>query len=380
MSVSGLLSTMNLPELLQWAKFGQKTGSVVLERKGFVKKIFVEGGLIVSASSNDPKEYLGQVLLCFGWVTEEQLKEAFQNQSDNKQLLGRVLVEKYGVKADQIKKALRIKIEETVYDLFLWEDGKFIYSDGIPQIAKHDRLDNPITIDHVILEGARRVDEWKEFKKTFPTDDVVFALKGERRTIGDLAKDFIIQKIYEGIDGGKSIRRILLESRAPEYRGLEGFAKLYWGGFIEAIKKTVERVEVAKSSSADLLKRAIELFKTKEFEKSYSLIDELILNDPANEEGQTLFKVVREAYLKKLYEICPAEAIPEIAIDFSDLNEKLFSSLEGFLASRINGHWDIKSLIMISPLPDLESLKIMKRFLDEGVIKLKRQDQRNETK
>ncbi len=363
---------MNLPEILQWAKFGQKTGSLVLERKGIVKKIFIEEGLIVSASSNDPKEYLGQVLLCFGWITEVQLKEAFQKQQTTGQLLGKLMVNDYGVKEDQIKKGLRIKIEETIYDLFIWDEGKFIYSDGITQIARHDRLDSALTIDHAILEGARRVDEWKEFKKSFPSDDVVFGKRTKAKDIGELGKDFIIKKIYDAIDGEKSMRRILLETRAPEFRGIEAFAKLYWAELLEVIKKQVQKVEVQVEDSRELLKQAIDLFKHKDFEKAYALVDEFVLSDPDNQEGQTLYKVVRETYVKKLYESCPPDAVPEIAVDFSALNEKIFSSLEGFLASRINGHWDVKSLIMISPVPDLESLKILKRLLDEGMIRLKK--------
>lgn len=363
---------MNLPELLQWAKFGRKTGAIVLERKGIVKKIFLEDGLLVAGSSNDPKEYLGQVLLCFGWISEQELKEAFQMQKARKQLLGKLLVDSYGVKAENIEKALRIKIEETVYDIFLWEEGKFIYSDGIAQITKHDRLDSAITIDHVLLEGARRVDEWKEFKKEFPNDEVIFGKNPAVKGLGEFADNLIFQKIYAAIDGKRSIRRVLLETRAPEYRGVEAFAKLYWNKTILPLKKSVERAEAPSAKPDSLLQEAIQQFKTNDFENSYRLIDEFVLNDPSHEEGQTLFKVVREAYLAKLYELIPPESVPEICIDLSELNEKIFTSLEGFLASRINGHWDIKSLIMISPLPDLESLKILKRFLDEGVIRLKR--------
>lgn len=360
-----------MPELLQWAKFGQKTGSLILDRKGFVKKIFLEQGLIVSASSNDPKEYLGQILLCFGWIDEGRLNEAFQRQQSTGQLLGKLLVESYGVNEAHIKKALRLKIEETIYDLFLWEDGKFIYSDGIPQIARHDRLDSPLTIDHALLEGARRVDEWKEFRKTFPSDDVVFAKRTDESALGELGKDFIIKRIFDAVDGEKSIRRILLETRAPEYRALEAFGKLYWGEHLEVVKKQMAKRSEEHLNPGETLKRAIEFFKQKNFEKAYDMIEQFVLEDPENQEGQTLFKVVREAYIKHLYDLCPAEAVPEIAIDFSALNEKIFSSLEGFLASRINGHWNIKSLIMISPVPDLESLKILKRLLDEGVIRLK---------
>src|SRR4051794_24425062 len=109
---------MNLPELLQWIKFGKKTGTCIFERRGIVKKVFVEQGLIVSSSSNDPKEYLGQVMMCFGWISEDQLKEAFQMQARTHRLLGRILTEHYRLSEAQILEALRIKIEETVYDIF----------------------------------------------------------------------------------------------------------------------------------------------------------------------------------------------------------------------------------------------------------------------
>lgn len=362
---------MNLPELLQWVKFGKKTGMIVFERKGIVKKVFVQDGLVISASSNDPKEYLGQILIFFGYISEDQLKEAFEMQAASKKLLGRILVESYGIKENEILKGLRVKIEETVYDLFLWDEGKFIYTDGIPEISRHDRLDSPITIDHVIFEGARRVDEWRQFKKEFPHDDVVFKKVETPQDLGDLKGDWFVQKILSSIDGKKSNRRVLLETRAPEYRAVEAIAKLYWGKHIEPIKIFAEAIADERPDSESLLKQAIDFFKEKEFHKAYDLIEKFVLEDPTHQEGQTLFSVVRESYLKQLYDKCPPDGIPEIAVDFSVLNEKIFTSLEGFLASRINGHWDVKSLMMISPVPDVESLRILKRFLDEGLIRVK---------
>lgn len=361
---------MNLPELMQWLKFSRKTGTLIFELKGIVKKVFIEDGAIVSASSNDPKEYLGQILICYGYITEDQLKSAFQLQASTKKLLGRILVESYDVKESQILSGLKVKIEETIYDIFLWADGKFIYSDGLPEIATHDRLDMPIPMDHVIFEGARRVDEWRQFKKEFPQDDVVFSRVIDQLP-QELMNDWLSKHIFSSIDGKKSMRRILLDRRAPEYRGIEVFAKLFWA---KAIRPDFSQ-ELPKSAdapkSSELLKQAIEYFKAKEFELAYDMIERFVLDDPQNQEGQTLFGVVRESYLKQLYEICKPDSIPEIAVDFSVLNEKIFTSLEGFLASRINGHWDVRSLIMVSPVPDVESLRILKRFIDEGIVRFK---------
>lgn len=379
MSISGLLSTMNLPEILQWIKFGQKTGTAVFERRGIVKKVYFENGLIVSASSNDPKEFLGQILLCFGWLSEQQLNEAFKLQASTKRMLGRILTESYEMTEEQILQVLRIKIEETVYDLFIWDEGKFIFSNGVPELQKSDRLETAITIDQVMFEGARRNDEWMEFKKNFPTDDVVFAIKGARRSLsdnpksemGDLSKDFITNKIYGAIDGTRSLRRIILETHAPEYRGIEAFTKLYWGEFIEPIKKSIKAPEKRSTEPKAVLARAMELYRGNELSKSLEILNQFVTAQPEDEEGRTLFGVVRESLLKQLRVVIPGDAVPELGIELSDLSEKVFSSREGFLASRINGQWDVKSLVMVSPLEELESLQILKRLLDEGVIRWK---------
>lgn len=360
---------MNLPEILQWVKFGQKSGTIVFERRGVVKKVFVEEGLIVSSSSNDPKEYLGQVLICFGLITEEALNQAFKLQGESKKLLGKILTESYKLKEEEVLKALRIKIEETIYDLFLWDDGKFIYQEGVEQLNSHDRLETAITIDQVMFEGARRMDEWKEFKRVVPTDDVVFKVKAGISGIGALEKDFITKQIFLAVDGVKTIRRILLETHSPEYRGIESLAKLMWGGFIEAAKKTAVKAKVVTPAKA-VLEAAMEKFKSKDFEAAYAMVDTHLQTSPGDEEAHTLYRVVRESYMALLKQSCPPDSIPKLNIDISELSEKVFSSREGFIASRVNGQWDVKSLVMVSPLGELESLKIMKKLLDEGVIVL----------
>ncbi len=361
---------MNLPELLQWIQYSRKTGTSIFERRGIVKKVYIENGEIISASSSDPREYLGQILVCFGLLSEEELNAAFQKQKQSKKLLGKILTEDFDIPAKKVLDSLRIKIEETVYNLFLWDDGKFIFSDGLLGLSEHDRLATAIPIEQILFEGARRVDEWKEFRKSFPDDDTVFELKGGAKDIGDLARDPIISKIYKEIDGRKSIQRILLDTHAPEYRGYEAFGKLFWGEFITPRKSQAKEPKKQPKASDDLLKAA-ELYKRKAFDEAHQVVESYLSVHPENEEAQTLARAIRESLLKALYSVCPPAAVPYLTMDFSDLNEQVFNSQDGFLASRINGEWDVKSLIMISPLGELNSLKILKRLHDEGMIRFK---------
>jgi hypothetical protein len=371
MSVSGSLRTMTLPELLQWLQYSKKTGTAIFERRGVVKKVFVQEGEIVSASSSDPRDYLGQILVCFGWLSEEQLKQAFQKQKTRKTLLGKILIEDFEVGAKHVLEALQIKIEETIYNLFLWKEGKFIFSDGLLGLSDHDRLQTSIPIEQVLFEGARRVDEWHEFRKSFPDDDVIFIRKLDKSELGPLGKDAIVQKIYREIDGRKSLQRILLDSHAPEYRGYEAFAKLFWGGHIQALPSSAQTSKPKVQASSDLL-RAAELYKRSAFDEAHQVMENVLIENPENDEAKTLARAIQESLLKSLYQACPPEAVPQLMQDFSDLNEQVFSSQEGYLASRINGEWDVKSLIMISPLGELHSLRILKRLMDEGMIQFKK--------
>ena len=53
------------------------------------------------------------------------------------------------------------------------------------------------------------------------------------------------------------------------------------------------------------------------------------------------------------------------------LTERPFSPHEGFVLSRINGQWDVKSIMKISPIKELEVLMIFQKFLKDGVIRWK---------
>ena len=63
MSIHGTLKTMTVADLLQFLAAGHKTGTLKIGHSGLIKQIYLEDGLIVGSTSNDPKEFLGQVLL-----------------------------------------------------------------------------------------------------------------------------------------------------------------------------------------------------------------------------------------------------------------------------------------------------------------------------
>ena len=66
------------------------------------------------------------------------------------------------------------------------------------------------------------------------------------------------------------------------------------------------------------------------------------------------------------------DRIPELAIPISKLTEMNFSPHEGFVLSRINGTWDVKAIMKISPIKELEVLMIFQQLAKNGTIRWKK--------
>ena len=71
-----------------------------------------------------------------------------------------------------------MQIEEAVYFLFTWNQGTFNFEADV-RPDDHDLLVS-INPESLLLEGARRVDEWGLIEKKIPSFDLVFELDAAR--------------------------------------------------------------------------------------------------------------------------------------------------------------------------------------------------------
>ena len=58
--------------------------------------------------------------------------------------------------------------------------------------------------------------------------------------------------------------------------------------------------------------------------------------------------------------------------DYLTLVEENLTPEEVFLVSRVNGSWDLKSIISISPLREVDALRIIKNLKERGILDLKK--------
>lgn len=155
----GNLKSMGIATLLQILALENKSGILQFNRGSLRSAMCFRNGQIIAASGNEWKK-LGEMILSGGLISPEKLEEALQGSKKTGKRLGEVLLALGYISHIALKELIRRQIREAVLDLFLWQEGHFEYQDC--PVDFDQRGIGEINIMELILEGARRIDEYVE--------------------------------------------------------------------------------------------------------------------------------------------------------------------------------------------------------------------------
>jgi hypothetical protein len=386
MGLSGNLQTMLPGDLLQWLSLGQKTGTLVITNKRVEKKIFFRRGRVISSASNDPREYLGQFLMSHGYLTEPELKKAMEVQQQSRILLGKILVMIEVITEPDLQRLMRLKAEEEIYDIFLWNDGEFYFiDDELPQM---EMIALQVDVTGIIMEGTRRVDEWTRIRETIPNETVI-PVPIEEIDASDLEE--VEEPIVRAIDGKRTIAEIVLESRSSAFTVSSTVSALVRHGYVKLVDpgtqkmaKLAEEVVLAAAAGVEprrdfneddeilsLLNAAQAALRARDFEKTQRLLRAAQNLDPNHPKVRTAIKGAETVILGELRNQGLLDTkIPRVAKTIEEITQMNFTPNEGFILSRINGQWDIGSLIKISPIRETDAMLIFYKLWRDSIIAL----------
>ena len=378
MALQGTLDTMTLPDLLQWLGTAQKTGVLKLAQGGITKTLYLEGGLVTGSSSDDPSEFLGQFLLSYGRITEEQLRDTLNSQQGSSEYLGALLVRKGTLSEAELTRMLAIQTEETIYSLFHWDRASFRYGDSE---AEKSSFPVALRVDDILLKGARRYDEMLRIRDAIPSQEAV-----PRRTSTPLPLSLVrgphLRRLAEAVDGRRSVAAIALHTHTSEFLVSKFLYELLKSGMIEIALPAAEpvaqplAVEIPNLPTAraadephDLGRTARMLFEAGNYEAVLTLADAAPAD--ASETLRGLVQRAEERFIEKTYEsrLMPT-ALPQLARTTSDLLREKLSTEEYFIISRIDGTWDVRSIIAVAPLREVDAIRVLLRLKERGLITL----------
>jgi len=374
MGINGNISTMSLIEVFQWLQTGQKTGTLQIESPDAVRKeVYFRNGFIISASSNDIRESIGQFLLFTKRITEQQLTEALQNQKRDHVLLGKILVQKGFLSRGDLLKLLRTISEEIIYDLFLWKEGKFEFIDD--SLPKREMPSLQLDITQIVLEGATREDEWGRILNVFPQDSTIL-----KPNIEKIAETLPLEKsdarLLALINGARSIHELSRLFKSTKYQLHKALLDLYDAELITVGDYIDQLIHLQPTNRKDAIREMLNhiehLMSSGRLNDAEIAVVKLEKMAAQNPEVLRLKEQIKEKRLETTAkQMINPDAIPNLKMEVDKLTKMDLSPEQGFIVSRINGVWDVKSIVKISPFGETVCLKILKKFIDDGVITLK---------
>lgn len=173
--LSGDVASISIAEILQLLDVQRKSGALAISHKrSRVTLFFRQGTLDFATYTGLPEEFLlGRYLVDTGALERDQLERYIRESRESGKLLGDYLVAESHLTEDQLTEALKSQTSELVYEIVRWRTGRFRFVTQFDnELATRAELGLPT--GGLVMEGFRRVDEWRLIEDSFDFEDVLF--------------------------------------------------------------------------------------------------------------------------------------------------------------------------------------------------------------
>jgi tetratricopeptide (TPR) repeat protein len=241
MAIEGPLKELGIHDVFQLLDVSRKTGvlritSRIRHNQGTV---YFDAGAVVYADIQSNPHRLGDLLLRAGKIGEEDLSRAQEmQQHGDPRRLGEILAGIGAITERELERQVRQQVEEVVFEMMSWREGYFSFVEGpLPSLAGDSTVRLPT--EALMMEGARRIDEWSRIESKIPHLDVVPGLppaeQGSEGLLDLLPSEW---EVLAAIDGDRSIRTIASQLGRSDF----DVAKIVFGLSSAGIVMLAERV------------------------------------------------------------------------------------------------------------------------------------------
>src|SRR5688500_5258125 len=283
MAIEGPLQELSIQDVLQLLDLAHKTGVLTIRSESLDDEAIVHfsKGAIVFAVRRRSTRRLGQMLIRTGKLTQRELDSALEHQRrDPTRRLAEILLEMGSISEEELEKQLRFQMEETIYEVMAWSEGYFKFEERA-EIAQH-RLLARVRVESLLMEGARRIDEWTRLESRVPGAEAVPMLapgkEGETTPIELRPEEW---EVLAEIDGERDLGQIAADLGRSSFEVARTIYGLLSTGVVQVQERrsTMSQPEVQRAvSDVD------RLIKENKLEEAEKLANELETNYPENAE------------------------------------------------------------------------------------------------
>jgi CheY-like chemotaxis protein len=245
-ALAGDLSAIPLAEVLLLLGQQEQQGVLVVTRGNAQVELYFRAGLVeLGTARGVPEEFLlGFFVLADNMMTKEDFDAFLAGRGGEGEvhLLGAELVKQGKISDEDLKSVLKKQTCELVYEMLRWKHGKFSFRGmaDLSPVARQASL--ALSVDGILMEGFRRVDEWHLIEREIDDFDLVLLRNEEavaRMGKGRLTREELA--VLELVNGKNSVKDIVRQSRMGSF---EVSKLLYRLLSIRLVRKRVQPVAV----------------------------------------------------------------------------------------------------------------------------------------
>jgi tetratricopeptide (TPR) repeat protein len=212
MTIQSTIKEIGLFDLFQILHLHRKTGRLIIQGtpdKREAKVVFKEGAVVLaSIYKNNPKS-IEELLSEWGVLDVESSVKLSKKMKKYNNLIEAIDGE--GITPRKhVEQFLAERIREMVFEILKWDTGEYRFDEE--KLAEKSEVLIALNTENLILEGARRIDEWSNIRSKVPSKHSVFRFCAENQEDHQLnlkPKEWEILSLIDGKRTAKEVTEVV---------------------------------------------------------------------------------------------------------------------------------------------------------------------------
>ncbi|MCX7805919.1 MAG: DUF4388 domain-containing protein, partial [Planctomycetota bacterium] len=271
MGFKGSLDTFNLADVFQNLSLNQQTGTLrLVAGSGACRNVYFASGHIKYLDRGDDKPLIpAEAFAVRGLASREQLDHAIAKASETGRPVGECLIDIGACSREQVDALFQHQIEEDIYELFGWEKADFEFTEGDPGAGRFaDQVgftkNVKIQVSGLIMEAARRIDEWERIRQQIPSPKEVYVFEESAAKAvagGEIELDPIERRVFSLMDGIRDVGDLIADSCLSAFEVAKALSGFLQNGMIRPARVEELRAAAEKCEKAGERVKCIKLYE-----------------------------------------------------------------------------------------------------------------------
>jgi curved DNA-binding protein CbpA len=304
--LKGRINDLSIPRILLYLNRNRKTGTLIIKTRAFTKKVYLDKGDAIFASSTREDDRLGEMLIKAGKITIQQFQESVDHLKTKKKRQGAILVELGYLTPKDLFWGMKYQVKEIICSLFILDDAEAEYEFIEGEIPANEVITLKMSMGNFIYEGAKRIDNIYRLMKEMDINSILKLSTDPISLYQNIELTEQDKKLLFRIDGRKTIKELADSSPTGSFEALKTIYALWSTGTLEEKERVIEKIEEAVPLD-EILKPFLEEEEVfiKRVNEMYSNLNSLSMDELLEIDENSDSETIKRNYYRLIKEFHP---------------------------------------------------------------------------